>query len=54
MASRHERFRGVCIGLAQFMYRSEVKLRTGILGEPAKNIRPLSEAKCAPICSFDI
>ena len=54
MASRHERFRGVCIGLAQFMYRSEVKLRTGILGEPAKNIRPLSEAKCAHICSFDI
>lgn len=31
--------------LAQFMYRSEVKLRTNILGEPYRHIRPLSEAK---------
>ena len=28
------------------MYRSEVKLRTNILGEPHRHIRPLSEAKC--------
>ncbi|KAH9483560.1 OPA3-like protein [Psilocybe cubensis] len=44
-ARQHERFRGLCVNLAQFMYRSEVKLRTNILGEPAKHIRPLSEAK---------
>jgi optic atrophy 3 protein len=43
---RHERFRGLCVDLAQFMYRSEVKLRTNILGEPPRHIRPLSEAKC--------
>ncbi|KIK69768.1 hypothetical protein GYMLUDRAFT_212602 [Collybiopsis luxurians FD-317 M1] len=41
----HERFRNVCISLAQMMYRTEVRLRTGILGEPAKHIRPLSETK---------
>jgi hypothetical protein len=28
------------------MYRSEVKLRTNILGEPFRHLRPLSEAKC--------
>ncbi|KAF5318078.1 hypothetical protein D9619_012189 [Psilocybe cf. subviscida] len=44
-ARQHKKFRGMCIDLAQFMYRSEVKLRTGILGEPAKHIRPLAEAK---------
>jgi len=34
------------VNLAQFMYRSEVKLRTNILGEPlSSHIRPLSEAK---------
>ncbi|KAF7362412.1 OPA3-domain-containing protein [Mycena venus] len=31
-AKQHERFRGICVDLAQFMYRSEVKLRTNILG----------------------
>ncbi|KAJ4482374.1 optic atrophy 3 protein-domain-containing protein [Lentinula aciculospora] len=41
----HERFRNFCVSLAQMMYRSEVRLRTGILGEPAKHIRPLSETK---------
>ncbi|CAA7260931.1 unnamed protein product [Cyclocybe aegerita] len=44
-ARQHERFRTICVDLAQFMYRSEVKLRTNILGEPARHIRPLSEAK---------
>ncbi|KAF7289270.1 OPA3-domain-containing protein [Mycena indigotica] len=44
-ATQHERFRHVCINLAQLMYRSEVRLRTNILGEPAKHIRPLSETK---------
>ncbi|KAF8801428.1 OPA3-domain-containing protein [Phlegmacium glaucopus] len=44
-ARQHERFRGLCVNLAQFMYRSEVKLRTNILGEPPRHIRPLSETK---------
>ncbi|KAJ7935310.1 optic atrophy 3 protein-domain-containing protein [Mycena leptocephala] len=44
-ATQHERFRNICVDLAQFMYRSEVKLRTNILGEPAKHIRPLSETR---------
>ncbi|PPQ98169.1 hypothetical protein CVT26_003215 [Gymnopilus dilepis] len=43
---QHERFRALCVDLAQYMYRTEVKLRQNILGEPAaKHIRPLSEAK---------
>ncbi|KAF9533690.1 optic atrophy 3 protein-domain-containing protein [Crepidotus variabilis] len=46
-ARDHETFRSVCVSLAQFMYRYEVKLRTNILGESpaAKHLRPLSEAK---------
>ncbi|PPR06225.1 hypothetical protein CVT24_000616 [Panaeolus cyanescens] len=44
-ARQHERFRTWCVDLAQFMYRSEVKLRHNILGEQAKLIRPLSETK---------
>ncbi|KAJ7099385.1 OPA3-domain-containing protein [Mycena belliarum] len=44
-AKQHERFRGFCVDLAQMMYRTEVKLRTNILGEPAKVIRPLSETR---------
>ena len=35
--------------LAQFMYRSEVRLRTNILGEPPRHIRPLSESKCVVV-----
>jgi len=31
------------------MYRGEVKLRTNLLGEPAKHIRPLSETRCVLI-----
>jgi Optic atrophy 3 protein (OPA3) len=42
---RHERFREFCVSLAQRIYRTEVKLRTNILGEPAKHVRPLSETK---------
>ncbi|KAH7876183.1 optic atrophy 3 protein-domain-containing protein [Lentinula edodes] len=47
VSSRHERFRNFCVSLAQLMYRTEVRLRTGILGGPAKqqHIRPLSETK---------
>ncbi|KZT18896.1 OPA3-domain-containing protein [Neolentinus lepideus HHB14362 ss-1] len=44
-AKQHETFRGFCVSLAQRMYRGEVKLRTNLLGEPAKQIRPLSETK---------
>ncbi|TDL18526.1 OPA3-domain-containing protein [Rickenella mellea] len=44
-AKEHERFRNFCVNLAQRMYSAEVRLRTGLLGEPAKSIRPLSEAR---------
>ncbi|KAI0255169.1 OPA3-domain-containing protein [Lactifluus subvellereus] len=44
-AREHERFRNLCMSLAQTMYRYEVRLRTGLLGEPAKHIRPLSETR---------
>lgn len=44
-AKEHERFRNVCVSLAQMMYRYEIKLRTNLLGEPAKHVRPLSEAR---------
>ncbi|KAI0747770.1 OPA3-domain-containing protein [Daedaleopsis nitida] len=42
---QHDRFRSFCIGLAQRMYQTEVKMRTNLLGEPAKHVRPLSETK---------
>lgn len=42
---RHEHFRTVCIDLAQFLHRTEIRLRTNILGEPARHVRPLSEAR---------
>ncbi|KAF8635643.1 hypothetical protein AX15_000278 [Amanita polypyramis BW_CC] len=42
---RHEAFRTLCVDFAQVVHRSEVKLRTYILGEPAKHIRPLSEVR---------
>jgi len=44
-AKQHEKFRTFCVNLAQNMYRAEVNLRTSLLGEPAKHIRPLSETK---------
>jgi len=44
-AREHERFRKVCVALAQTMYRYEVRLRTGLLSEPAKHVRPLSETR---------
>ena len=44
---RHEYFRTVCIDLAQFLHRTEIRLRTNILGEPARHIRPLSESRWA-------
>ncbi|TFK65149.1 OPA3-domain-containing protein [Pluteus cervinus] len=45
-ALQHEPFRKLCMNLAQGMYRTEVRLRTNILGEPAiQHIRPLSETR---------
>jgi len=34
---KHERFRGLCVSLAQRMHRGEILLRTNILGEPARH-----------------
>ncbi|THU90106.1 OPA3-domain-containing protein [Dendrothele bispora CBS 962.96] len=44
-AKQHETFRTFCIGLAQRLHRTETKLRTSLLGEPAKHVRPLSETR---------
>jgi len=44
-AVEHARFRELCMGLAQWSHRSEVRLRTSLLGEELKHIKPLSEAK---------
>ncbi|KAI0085938.1 OPA3-domain-containing protein [Irpex rosettiformis] len=44
-AKQHERFRDLCVGLAQRMHRTEVQLRTRLLGEAPKTIRPLSETR---------
>ncbi|EJU05908.1 OPA3-domain-containing protein [Dacryopinax primogenitus] len=44
-AQEHPTFRGICISLAQAMYRSEVRLRANLLGENPKHTKPLSEAK---------
>lgn len=49
-AQSHQRFRGICIALAQNMHRTEMLLRSNLLagpnssGEKAK-VRPLNEAK---------
>ncbi|KAH8101981.1 OPA3-domain-containing protein [Phellopilus nigrolimitatus] len=44
-AKEHETFRKQCVSLAQNMHRAEVKLRTNLLGDTSKSIRPLSEAR---------
>jgi len=44
-AKQHDKFREFCVNLAQKLNRSEVKLRTNILGEPARHVRPLSETR---------
>ncbi|KAI8974236.1 OPA3-domain-containing protein [Trametes punicea] len=44
-AKQHEKFRSFCVGLAQRMYQTEARLRTNLLGEPAKHVRPLSETR---------
>ena len=40
------------MGLAQRMYQTEVKMRTNLLGEPAKHIRPLSETRYVSVSSL--
>ncbi|TRM57811.1 OPA3-domain-containing protein [Schizophyllum amplum] len=44
---QHPSFRRICVGLAQNMHRTEMRLRTNILGAslPASSIRPLSETR---------
>ncbi|THH03649.1 hypothetical protein EW145_g6114 [Phellinidium pouzarii] len=44
-AKEHETFRSWCVSLAQRIHRTEVKLRTNLLGDNPKSIRPLSEAR---------
>ncbi|KAH7918568.1 OPA3-domain-containing protein, partial [Leucogyrophana mollusca] len=45
-AKQHETFRSICVSLANRMYMGEIKLRTNILGEPARqHVRPLSETR---------
>ncbi|KIY71299.1 OPA3-domain-containing protein [Cylindrobasidium torrendii FP15055 ss-10] len=44
-AKKHDTFRHICVSLAQYMHRSEIRLRTGLLGEPTKHVRPLSETR---------
>ncbi|KAG9096668.1 hypothetical protein FRC06_008438 [Ceratobasidium sp. 370] len=44
-AEQHETFRKICVSWAQWAHRTEVQLRTSIMGEPAKNIKPLSETR---------
>ncbi|KAL6308631.1 OPA3-domain-containing protein [Sparassis latifolia] len=44
-AKQHKTFRKICVSLAQNMYKAEINLRTNLLGEPAKHVRPLSETK---------
>ncbi|QRV79155.1 OPA3-like protein [Ceratobasidium sp. AG-Ba] len=44
-AEQHETFRNICISWAQWAHRTEVSLRTNIMGEPAKHVKPLSETR---------
>ncbi|KAL1713148.1 OPA3-domain-containing protein, partial [Schizophyllum commune] len=43
---QHPSFRRICVGLAQRMHRTEMRLRTNILGaSPTVPVRPLSETR---------
>lgn len=49
-AQSHQRFRALCISLAQYMHRTEMALRTNLLATTPKDgekqkVRPLNEAK---------
>lgn len=45
-AKEHERFKKICVGLAQGLHKADVRLRMGLLGtEHASKVRPLNENK---------
>ncbi|KDN49808.1 hypothetical protein RSAG8_01873, partial [Rhizoctonia solani AG-8 WAC10335] len=44
-AEQHESFKNICVSWAQWAHRTEVGLRTNLLGESAKHIKPLSETR---------
>ncbi|KIM30785.1 hypothetical protein M408DRAFT_327763 [Serendipita vermifera MAFF 305830] len=44
-AKSNQRFRGFCIGLAQNLWRAEIRLRETLLGEVHGVVRPLNDAK---------
>jgi hypothetical protein len=44
-AKQHPQFRKACIGFAQFMHRTDVRLRMRIMGEKNIRVRPLNDAK---------
>ncbi|KAJ1304673.1 hypothetical protein OPQ81_005812 [Rhizoctonia solani] len=44
-AEHHESFKRICVSWAQWAHRTEVGLRTNLLGESAKHIKPLSETR---------
>ncbi|PVF98965.1 OPA3-domain-containing protein [Serendipita vermifera] len=44
-ARSNQRFRDFCIGLAQRLWRIEIRLRETILGETHGTVRPLNDAK---------
>ncbi|KDQ18646.1 hypothetical protein BOTBODRAFT_154595 [Botryobasidium botryosum FD-172 SS1] len=44
-AQQHETFRKLCIGLAQWSYRTETRLRTSLLGESPKAVKPLNDTR---------
>jgi hypothetical protein len=45
--TRNQRFREFCIGLAQRLWRIEIRLRETMLGEVHGTVRPLNDAKWA-------
>ncbi|KAG7664339.1 uncharacterized protein J8A68_002121 [[Candida] subhashii] len=44
-AKEHERFRSICIKMAQSLHRNETRLRMSLLGEKKIKIRPLNDTK---------
>uniref|UniRef100_A0A060T3F7 ARAD1C32912p n=1 Tax=Blastobotrys adeninivorans TaxID=409370 RepID=A0A060T3F7_BLAAD len=44
-AKQHATFRKVCIDMAQFLHRTDMRLRMGLLGEKNLRVRPLNDAK---------
>ncbi|EJD45654.1 OPA3-domain-containing protein [Auricularia subglabra TFB-10046 SS5] len=42
-ARQHPKFRELCVGLAQRMHRTEIRMRYHLLGQERKAVRPLNE-----------